>query len=610
MNLWNNYNIFFNTEDPNIKEYLTHCPKCEVKANTLYVNTAKESWFCKHCGFAGDLMTGAKTPPPRFATPWQENPALINFSLNYEPNHNIVKSFAKMKITEPTLRHFNISVSDAYFPEKREYNTSIVYPYTSGKNVLNLIYQFAKYRASEFAGVPFCFNYNGIDDDNTFIVLDEIEVLTFYEAGNTNAISIYGGQQFSKETGKNSSKKTNTSVDTNSEKIINHRLEFLTNIEERLKKVKKITIAMPSTPLGEQIKQELLRRLGKEKCWIISPPEADYTWNQFFISYGKERFNILLGNSKVIPVRGIFEVDDIEDDLDNLYYNGLTKGASTGFPSIDPYYTVVPGQWTVVTGIPSHGKSNFLDAVLVNLAKLHDWRFGLFSPENQPVARHYASIMEKFYGQSFEKDKNNRISEEQKEEGKLWLKKHFSVILPHEDDSSTIDGILSLAKILVFRKGIKGLVLDPWNEIDHSRPPGMTETEYISLVLTKIRQFARNFSVHVWLVAHPAKLYKDKETGKYPVPTPYDISGSAHYRNKADNAIAVHRNVGGCDQDVSDIHIQKVRFKEVGRVGMASLRYDLINGKFIDDIDQEKRALALTQKEPTPTNQLIRNFYS
>lgn len=601
MQTWKDFNIYLGeeVEQADTGLFSASCPKCKSSHPSLLVNMHNKVWFCQHCGFSGSLHQGLRIAPTIQLNPWAENPNINEYNLVNEPNKTISNTFSKLGISNKTLQHFHIThKKNAYFPSSSSNQPALVFPYMKGSVVQNLIYLKGNERASEYGGVPICFNYNGISEENTFIVLDEIEVLSFYESGKPNAISLFGGQDFKKE-------QNNNSI----ESIINTRLEFLVTIEDKLKQIKKITIAMPSTDIGEQIKNELLRRIGKERCWVISPPEAEYTWNKTLSDYGAEKFHNLLANAKAIPVRGIFEVDDIEEELDNLYYNGLSKGASTGFPSVDDFYTVVPGQWTIVTGIPGHGKSNFLDAILVNLAKFNDWKFGLFSPENQPIARHFAGIMEKYYGQSFEKDRLNRISEEQKEDGKIWLKKHFSIILPHEDDNSTIDGILSLAKTLVFRKGIKGLVIDPWNEIDHARPSGQTETEYISMVLTKIRQFARNYNVHVWVVAHPAKLYKDKTTGKYPVPTPYDISGSAHYRNKADNAITVHRNVGGVDQDVSDIYIQKIRFKEVGRVGMASLRYNAISGQFTDDIDQEKRGIALTQTEATPTAQLMVQFY-
>ena len=66
----------------------------------------------------------------------------------------------------------------------------------------------------------------------------------------------------------------------------------------------------------------------------------------------------------------------------------------------------------------------------------------------------------------------------------------------------------------------------------------MTETEYVSQMLTKIKRFAQHYDVHVWFVAHPRQL----RDWKGEPPNLYDISGSAHFINKADNGIVIHRN--------------------------------------------------------------------
>ncbi len=595
---WIDFNINIGEENQDLTEGILEgsCPKCsnsEHSKPTLYIDMSEQSWFCKHCGFAGNLLQGSQLAPQagNQLTPWRLNPFLRNYSQT-NLGKGIIDNFKKKKISEQTLTHFKISQSKTYFPELINNMNCVVYPYYQDHQLVNLVYFYGKHRTSEIGGVETCFNYDKIDLEHTYLLFDEIEVLTFYESGIENAVSLFGGIAINKD---------------NYEKIAGRALEFLQNIETKFNKVKKITIAFPNTTMANYLKEELLRRLGKERCWVVQPPENNYSWNDVFSEYGKNKMLFLLDTAKPIPVRGIFEIDDIEEKFDELYYKGLKRGALTGWSTLDEFYTVVPGQWTVVTGIPGHGKSNFLDALFVNLAKHEDWKFAIFSPENQPLERHFANIMEKYFEQPFDLGKMGRITEEQKEDGKNWLKKHFSVILPHEDDSWSIEGVLSLAKVLVYRKGIKGLVIDPWNELDHSRPSNQTETEYISATLTKLRQFARNYGVHIWLVAHPAKLYKDKD-GKYPVPTPYDISGSAHYRNKADNAITVWRNVGHEDQSCSDIHVQKIRFKEVGKVGLVSLRYDFISGAFIDDIDQDKRKKALEDGEVVPTEKLRRRY--
>jgi twinkle protein len=146
------------------------------------------------------------------------------------------------------------------------------------------------------------------------------------------------------------------------------------------------------------------------------------------------------------------------------------------------------------------------------------------------------------------------------------------------EDALTITGVLARAQILVRRLGIQGLVIDPFNEFDHTRPRGQTETEYIGETLSAIKRWARKWQVHVWLVAHPQKLFR-REDGTYPVPTPWDINGSANFRNKADNCLTVWRNEA-CEDDPVQVHIQKVRFKNIGRIGVVELKWHRVTGRY------------------------------
>lgn len=558
---------------------MVNCPKClhnrkNKGLNTLYVNTKEKSWFCKHCGWSGSLVLGEKVNNP--ATVNYNNPFIKNYQNTSKLKDSIIEKFKQKNISQNTLSRLNVAQDKVYFPTHENELVSIVFPYYMDKKLVNIVYFHSEKRHSEYGGMKICYGYDDISDDETYIVLDEFEKLTFTEAGIDNCIALFGDMPDIKNLVKN--------------------LDFLSNIEARLSKVKKFVIAMPNTDYGRAVNAELVRRLGKAKCWAVFPPEEDYNWSKSYVEFTKDQFMSILSEARPIPVRGIFELEDVDEEFENLYLYGLRKGAKTGFAAVDPFYTVIPGQWTLVTGIPGHGKSNFLDSLLVNLAAHEDWRFGIFSPENQPIQRHFASIMEKKLHKPFNIGDGPRISVEEKNATKQWINKHFSVILPEEDDSWSIEGILELAKVLVYRKGIKGLVIDPWNEIDHSRKNNKSETEYISECLTKIRHFARNYDVHVWVVAHPTKMGKDQH-GRYLVPTPYDVAGSSHFRNKADNAISVWRNADGKDRDIVDIYVQKIRFKEVGQIGVVSMRYDYRNGKFYQDVDQAKRLKCIEEAE-------------
>lgn len=576
MQNWSKYSIDIkqNNDDPIEagNSLNTNCPKCKSSRKNkeslvLNVNLKQSSWFCKHCGYSGSLIYGVRSTESFFeANPYNSN--LKNYLPNFKLTDSVIERFNQKSISLKTLQKLKVAQAKVYFPKLESDANSIIFPYYKKGELVNLVYYHAEKRHFEFGGIKICFGYDDISNENTYVVLDEFEKLAFTEAGINNCISLFGQD-------KDISNMTKS-------------LDFLSNMEKELKEIKKFTIAMPYTEYGQSMKSELIRRLGKEKCWIVDPTEKDYSWGDILINHGIDNFKEILKKEVPVPVSGVFELSDVEDEFDDLYINGLRKGVSTGFAGLDPYYTVIPGQWTLVTGIPGHGKSNFLDALIVNLASLHDWRFAFFSPENQPIQRHFANILEKKIGKPFNFGFKERINVEEKDFGKDWLKKHFSVILPGEDENWSIDGILELAKILVFRKGIKGLVIDPWNEIDHSRKSNQTETEYISECLTKVRQFARNYDVHVWLVAHPTKMGKD-QFGRYLVPTPYDVAGSSHFRNKADNAISVWRNFDGKDKDVVDIYVQKIRFKEVGKVGRYSMRFEYESGRFFEDINQDKR---------------------
>ena len=93
-------------------------------------------------------------------------------------------------------------------------------------------------------------------------------------------------------------------------------------------------------------------------------------------------------------------------------------------------------------------------------------------------------------------------------------------------------------------------------------------------MLTRITSFAKAHGIHVWIVAHPQKMYP-REDGTYAVPKGMNISGSAAWFAKADLGVTVHRT-----DDCVEIHCWKSRFKWVGSQGVAMLQYNMSNGRY------------------------------
>lgn len=265
-------------------------------------------------------------------------------------------------------------------------------------------------------------------------------------------------------------------------------------------------------------------------------------------------------------------------EVERLWRDGLPAGDSTGWLQLDEFYTVAPGQFTVITGWPSHGKSEWLDALLVNLAK-RGWCTALFSPENYPSQVHIAKLLAKASGKPFGAGPATRMTLDEVVEYVDELSQRFGVVTPPEEEPLTIGDVIGAATpFLEAALGSRrGLVIDPWNELEHWRPDRQSMTEYVSQTLSRIRNWARKTEVHVWLVAHPAK--QRRENGKaLPVPTPDMISDSAHFWSKADCCIAIHRPDPA--QDVTEVHVQKVRFQHIGRQGMVEMRRDRVTGRY------------------------------
>lgn len=291
-------------------------------------------------------------------------------------------------------------------------------------------------------------------------------------------------------------------------------------------------------------------------------------------------------------------------DIAEIWAKGNPPGASTGWLSIDAHYTVVPGQLTIVTGWPGSGKSEFVDALMLNLAR-QGWRFAIYSPENYPTAVHVIKLLEKLLGKPFGFGPTERIREDELAESVDEMRDWFGFLTPAVDTQRelfTIEDVLIGAELRFRLLGIwgdaksqKGIVIDPWNELEHLRPQHTSETEYISATLTMLRSWARRHAVHVWLVAHPQKL--KREEGRLPIPRPDSISGSQHWWNKSDNALTVWRDLEAVNPDRVAIHIQKIRFKNVGKIGVVELNYDRVTGKY-HDIQRQKGLYSVGEREP------------
>ena len=372
--------------------------------------------------------------------------------------------------------------------------------------------------------------------------------MLFRSVGITNAVSVPSGAPVKVADGK---------VLPSEDK----KFSFVWNARDILDAVPYVVIATDQDTAGQALAEELARRIGKEKCRLAKFSHKDLNEvlldDSPLIDDPSLLIKEIIDEAVPYPISGLSSPSAFAERLNDLFVKGTGKGFSTGYQSVDGIYTIAPSQLTVVTGYPSSGKSNFVDQLMVNLAKNEDWKFVVCSFENQPEI-HISRLME-IYTQKRFFDGNNRMTAQEKEIAFKWVEDHFLFIDTNGEEPSTLDAILERARVAVKRMGVRGMVIDPYNYIELDKS-NTTETEAISLMLTKVQKFCKSYDVHTWFVAHPSKI--NRSGVEQPRPDGMAISGSMAWWAKTDNGITVHRQT-----DCVEIAVWKCRYRwvEIGR---------------------------------------------
>ena len=276
----------------------------------------------------------------------------------------------------------------------------------------------------------------------------------------------------------------------------------------------------------------------------------------------------------------------MREGLARVYRDGWGRGDRAGWPMVDELFTVAPGQVTTITGYPNSGKSQWLDSLTLNLCR-QGWRVCMCSLENLPVELHMEKLITQFVGKPIRDGLTERMSEDEMLEAATEMDEWYSFVVPTEKKPNpSLEDVMVLfeenfrARGLWQVQGAKiAAVIDPWNELEHFRRQGISLSEYVGESLSKIRQWAQMYLVHFFIVGHPAKQQRVRDTGKLPVVTPDMISDSAHFWNKSHNCITVALQ-DEHNSPLVDIHVQKIRWRHIGKRGVATLKFDKVTGRY------------------------------
>ena len=532
------------------------CPNCSTdrKPKNVKAKCASYDWerglgTCHNCNTSFQLHTYQRKGASEkvYIRPVQPNPEVPD--KDFGISDKVAEWFKTRGISTHTLNDCKVGEGTEWMPQTGKNENTIKFNYFMGDQLINVKYRDGRKNFKLYKGAEKVFyNINSIIGyDYCVIVEGEMDVLALHEAGITNAISVPNGATLN-----------------------SNNLDYLDNCIDYFEDKDKIILAVDSDDAGQALQSELIRRLGSEVCFITSFEDCKDA-NEYLQKHGKEKLSERISGARPVPLENVTTFRDVEDEVTDFVRNGFKPGFQVGLEHFDSIFSTYTGQFITVTGIPSSGKSDFVDQMVVGYNANYGWKTAFASPENQPTYLHAHKLMRKTWqgmptAEDIGGDRWNKIAD------------HCNTNYFHIDmERYTLESVLRKGAELVKRKGIKCLVIDPFNKVrDISGSDDVNR--YTMEYLMKIEIFAKKYDVLVFIVAHPTKMYKTQD-GKIEEPTMYNIKGGGEWYDASYHGILVHRDY---EKKTVKAKVLKVKFQNLGENGAEShFKWEPKSGCFI-----------------------------
>jgi twinkle protein len=513
------------------------CPNCspDRKPKNVKAKCASYDWerglgTCHNCNTSFQLHT--------YQRKGASEKVYVRPAIKVEPekpefvSDKVIEWFKTRGISSQTLIDLKVSEGPEWMPQTGKTENVIKFNYFMGDQLINVKYRDGRKNFKLYKGAEKVFyNINSIIGYEYCVIVEgEMDVLALHEAGIPNAISVPNG----------------ATLNTNN-------LEYLDACIDYFDDKEKIILAVDNDEAGQALQSELIRRLGSEVCYLSSFDDCKDA-NEYLQKYGKEELSKRITGARPVPLENVTTFRDVEDEVTDFVRNGFKPGFQIGLQNFDDIFSTYTGQFITVTGIPSSGKSDFVDQMVVGYNANYGWKTAFASPENQPTYLHAHKLMRKTWQGMPTRDDIG---------GDRWnqIADHCNTNYFHIDmERYTLESVLRKGAELVKRKGIKCLVIDPFNKVRDIDCKTEDVNRYTMEYLTKIEVFAKKYDVLVFIVAHPTKMYKN-QNGQIEEPTMYSIKGGGEWYDASYHGILVHRNY---EDNTVKAKVLKVKFQNLG----------------------------------------------
>lgn len=543
------------------------CPQCSdsrknKSARPLSVNITTGDYCCHHCGWKGNVRSLERKREDKIYD--KPPPDVIK---NIELKERVLQWFNSRRISKQTLEKFMIFSKSEYMPQTQKEENVICFPYFKDGELVNVKYRDGakNFKLHKNAELIF-FNLQSIGEKKHCIIVEgECDCMAVYECGFGKECDIETGEVLESDL----SKWVVVSVPNGAVKG-NQRMEYLDNCYDWFIGLHEIVIATDDDEAGICLRDELLRRLGVERCKTIEYPKQAVVptksghnrkvkdLNEVLQYMGKEFVISAITNSSFIPVEGVFYLEDIYPSMLENFKRGVPLSPVTRFTEMDDFFRWKKGELNLFVGYGNHGKTFFALQLMLTKSIWDGWKWAVFSPENFPANDFYDDLVEMYVGKWLKE-----MNESEYESACKFIGNHIYYVYP--ENTHDVNSINERFRQMIMKKGIDGVMVDPFNQLDHLQKPYQREDQYLSDIFKDLKRFALLNNICYNIIAHPKNPSYNNDKS-LPIVDMYDISGGAAWGNKMDNILSYYRpnfHVDKNDPNVQ-IYIQKLKRKRTG----------------------------------------------
>lgn len=554
----------------NPKKYSYHCFGCNRTVDLIDVLVEKGKTFVDAVKI---LCNKANI---EFSCPEQHVKTLHGYKYPHEESRDndmskVYDYLGKRGISKATIDYLDIrsdSNSNIAFHSYDQFDTLTVVNYRKPFKVKENKCWFQK----DADTADILFNMNRVNTTKPLVITEgQIDCASVIEAGYLNCVSVLKGSQ---------------------------GMGWIENLWDWLKQFESIIVFSDGDRAGLKMRSELINRLGAMKCkYVEVPSELEYKntgkmypvkdANEILQCKGKEYLLELINTAKDIPITSVAKLSEIKE-LNPTEMDGFESGIRELDKELMKIFT---GGVTLLTGLPSAGKTTFLNQIVL-MAMDNGYKTFLFSREllNGMSKGWFTQVAAGRRNMHSIRLANGNDFYIVNDDAKKNITQHYddSFFIYKDEEENSEDKLFESMELCATKKGLRLFIIDNLMTVQlhaDTADTNKAQTDFMNRLI----KFSMKYDVAVVCIAHPRKIQGGADIGLF------DVAGSQNIVNLATRTIGLKRVKESDKENVSnkyygfDVIITIIKDRIFGSTKEIPVFYDTIDRRFYSNYEEYDR---------------------